>query len=106
MRSLLERIQLGDIDPSFGTPPFGAFYDNPGFNAWALGASFRVVRGLDAFGRITNLFDRDYEEVFGFPALGRAGMPWKPRLPCPHRNAKGRPNAPRRAACFFSAPAP
>ena len=36
--------------------------------------SFRVVRGLDAFGRITNLFDRDYEEVFGFPALGRAGM--------------------------------
>lgn len=68
------RSETRDIDPSLGTPPFGAFYDNPGFNAWTLGASFRIVRGLDAFGRITNLFDRDYEEVFGFPALGRAGM--------------------------------
>ncbi len=63
-----------DVDPSFGAPPFGAFYDNPGFNTWALGASFRIVGGLDAFARVTNLFDRDYEEAFGFPALGRAGM--------------------------------
>ena len=68
------RADTRDIDPSFGAPPFGAFYDNPGFNTWALGASFRIIGGLDAFGRVTNLFDRDYEEAFGFPALGRAGM--------------------------------
>jgi hypothetical protein len=23
---------------------------------------------------VTNLFDRSYEEAFGFPALGRSGM--------------------------------
>ena len=29
-------------------------------------------RPLEVFGRVENLFDRDYEEAFGFPALGRA----------------------------------
>jgi outer membrane cobalamin receptor len=63
-----------DIDPSFGAPPFGAFFDAPGFNTWNAGGSWRIVKGIDVFARVTNLFDRSYEEAFGFPALGRSGM--------------------------------
>ena len=29
------------------------------------------ARHVEIFGRVTNLFDRDYEEALGFPALGR-----------------------------------
>jgi outer membrane cobalamin receptor len=68
------RSGVRDIDPSFGAPPFGAFYDAPGFSTWSLGASWRLIKNLDLFGRVTNLFDKDYEEAFGYPALGRAGI--------------------------------
>ena len=37
----------------------------------------RVLDVLEAsatFGRVTNLFDRDYEEALGYPALGRSAM--------------------------------
>jgi outer membrane cobalamin receptor len=68
------RSGVRDIDPTNGAPPFGAFYDAPGFNVWTLGASWRITRRLDIFGRISNLFDAEYEEAFGFPALGRSGM--------------------------------
>jgi vitamin B12 transporter len=29
---------------------------------------------LSVHGRITNLFDEDYEEAFGFPSPGRGGF--------------------------------
>jgi vitamin B12 transporter len=38
---------------------------------WSAGASWRIVRPLEVYGRVENLFDRAYEEAFGFPALGR-----------------------------------
>ena len=38
------------------------------------GGAWRVARSVEVFGRITNLFDRDYEEALGFPALGRSGI--------------------------------
>jgi outer membrane cobalamin receptor len=60
------------VDPSFGT--FGGLYDLSGYAAWSAGASWRLHRHLELFGRLTNLFDRDYEEVLGFPALGRSAM--------------------------------
>lgn len=59
-----------DIDPSLGA--FGGLYDNPGFLSMDAGGSLRVVRGVELFGRVTNLFDRSYEEVLGFPAMGRS----------------------------------
>ena len=34
--------------------------------------AWRLHRHIDIYGRVNNLFDRDYEEVFGFPALGRS----------------------------------
>lgn len=66
------RSQTRDVDPSFGT--FGGLFDSPGYAVVNAGATWRAPRGIDVFARITNLFDRDYEEVLGFPALGRALM--------------------------------
>ena len=59
-----------DIDPSFGT--FGGFYDNPGWGVVHIGASAPVWGTLELYGRVDNLFDRVYEEAFGFPTLRRA----------------------------------
>jgi vitamin B12 transporter len=60
------------VEPSYGT--FGGLFDANGYNVWNAGASWRVSRRIEVFGRIENLFDRQYEEVFGFPALGRGAM--------------------------------
>ena len=64
------RGETRDIDPSFGASL--GILDNPGFTTADLGGTVRVFRHLDVFGRVTNLFDRDFEEILGFPALGRS----------------------------------
>jgi outer membrane cobalamin receptor len=58
-----------DAEPAFG--PSGGLYENPGHGVIDLGGSFRIARGLEAFARVLNAFDRDYEEVLGFPSPGR-----------------------------------
>ena len=58
-----------DAEPAFG--PSGGLYTNPGRTLVDIGATFRILRGLDAFGRILNAFDREYEEILGFPSPGR-----------------------------------
>jgi vitamin B12 transporter len=60
------------VEPSYGT--FGGLFDAAGYNVWNAGASWRVHRQVEVFGRIENLFDREYEEVFGFPAVGRGAF--------------------------------
>ena len=60
------------VEPSYGT--FGGLFEAAGYKVWTAGASWRVSRQLELFGRIDNLFDRRYEEVFGFPALGRGAV--------------------------------
>jgi outer membrane cobalamin receptor len=60
------------VEPSQGT--FGGLFDAAGYNVWNAGASVRLSRQVEIFGRLDNLFDRRYEEVFGFPALGRGAM--------------------------------
>ena len=67
--SLEARGETLDIDPSFGL--FGGLYDNTGYATSAAGLSWRLGRGMTIFGRVTNLFDRAYEEILGFPAPGR-----------------------------------
>ena len=37
-----------------------------------IAAEFEINAHLSIFGRIDNLMDEHYSEVFGFPALGRA----------------------------------
>ena len=63
------RGDMLSVDPSFGT--FGGLFDASGYDVWNAGASWRIARQLELFGRIENLFDRRYEEIYGFPALGR-----------------------------------
>jgi outer membrane cobalamin receptor len=63
------RSRVLDVEPSFGT--FGGLHYADGFNAWNAGASWRVMRIGELFGRVENLLDRSYEEALGFPALGR-----------------------------------
>jgi outer membrane cobalamin receptor len=63
------RSQFQDVEPSAGT--FGGLFDAPGFTTWDAGASWKLISTVEIFGRVTNLFDREYEEVFGFPAPPR-----------------------------------
>ena len=64
------RGEMSDLEPSFAS----SVYTNPGYAVASLGGSVRITRGLDAYMRVTNLFDKDYEEAFGFLALGRSAM--------------------------------
>ena len=53
---------------SFGAPNF----DIEDYNFVNFAAEYAVTPHLSIFGRIDNLTDEHYAEVFGFPALGRA----------------------------------
>lgn len=64
------RGTMTDIEPNFGSPTF----DNPGYAVASIGASFKVTPIVVVTARVNNLFDRAYEEAFGFPALGRSAM--------------------------------
>jgi outer membrane cobalamin receptor len=44
---------------------------NPGYARFDLATSYEVTRRVTAFGRVENLFDHRYQEIIGFPALGR-----------------------------------
>lgn len=50
----------------------GTSVNNTGYVKVDLGLSCEVCQYFTAFGRIENLLDDHYEEVYGFPALGRA----------------------------------
>jgi vitamin B12 transporter len=58
-----------DAEPAFGAT--GGLYDNPGFTTVNLGGGWRPVKAVEVFVRALNLFDREYEEVLGYPAPGR-----------------------------------
>lgn len=66
------RGRVLDVEPSFGAT--AGLFDAPGFVDVSAGASLRLARGLEAYGRVANLFDREYEEAFGFPAPRRGGF--------------------------------
>jgi len=42
-----------------------------GYALFDLAASYNVTHGLSFYGRIANLADKKYSEVYGYPALGR-----------------------------------
>ena len=71
--SAFAQIQLRgetlDAEPAFG--PSGGLYANDGYTIVNLGGSWRPVKVVEVFVRALNLFDRDYEEVLGYPAPGR-----------------------------------
>jgi outer membrane cobalamin receptor len=61
-----------DAEPAFG--PTGGLYVNPGRTVANIGGSWHPVRSVEVFARVLNLFDRRYEEVFGYPAPGRTAF--------------------------------
>ena len=65
-----QRGAMRDLEPNWASN----IYTNPGRAVATLGASVRVARGLEAYGRVMNAFDRTYEDVFGFPAIGRSAV--------------------------------
>jgi outer membrane receptor protein involved in Fe transport len=58
-----------DIEPNYGT--FGGLFRGSGYYVVDAGASWRLTPWLEVYARGMNLFDRPYEEVYGYPALGR-----------------------------------
>jgi vitamin B12 transporter len=44
---------------------------NPGYALINLAAAYNVAHGFSVYGRIANLANKQYQEVYGFPALGR-----------------------------------
>jgi outer membrane cobalamin receptor len=58
-----------DAEPAFG--PTGGLYDNPGYSIVNLGGSWKPLKAVEVFARALNLFDRQYEEVLGYPAPAR-----------------------------------
>jgi outer membrane receptor protein involved in Fe transport len=66
---MLARGRTFDIDPSFGA--FGGTLWAPGYVSFDAGGAVRFAGRFDAYARAMNLFDQSYEEVLGYPALGR-----------------------------------
>jgi outer membrane receptor protein involved in Fe transport len=60
-----------DIEPNYGAS--GGLFTVPGFTVLDAGGAFRVHRIVEVFARGANLLNRSYEEVLGYPALGRNG---------------------------------
>jgi vitamin B12 transporter len=58
-------------DSNFVDP---AQFTNPGYARFDMAASYHVVRGLFFTGRVLNLFDKQYQDALGYPALGRYYM--------------------------------
>jgi vitamin B12 transporter len=44
---------------------------NPGYALINLAAAYNIGRGFSVYGRIANLADKQYQEAYGYPALGR-----------------------------------
>jgi outer membrane cobalamin receptor len=56
-----------DLEPNY----LPLTYTNPGFVVVSAGGSWSLGRGAEVFVRGANLFNKSYEEAFGYPALGR-----------------------------------
>ena len=44
---------------------------NPGYARFDSAVSYNLARGISVYARATNLFDKQYQDAIGFPALGR-----------------------------------
>jgi outer membrane receptor protein involved in Fe transport len=66
------RGRVTDVDPTFGA--FGGLVDGSAFAVLDAGGAIRLPLGLEVFGRVGNVLDTAYEEVVGYPGLGRHVM--------------------------------
>jgi len=70
--SLTTRVVGRRTDSDFLFPPLG-LTQNPGYATMDIAGSFRLVRSITLIGHVDNLLDRHYQDVLGYPALGRGG---------------------------------
>jgi outer membrane cobalamin receptor len=70
--ALTSRSRVLDLEPNLGS--FGGLFFAPGFAVLDIGASVPLTRRVEVFGRVSNLPNRRYEEILGFPAIGRNGV--------------------------------
>ena len=56
----------------WGTPNYGEFVDADEYTVVRLFSSYQFENGLGISAKVENLFDKEYSEVHGYPALGRA----------------------------------
>ena len=47
------------------------FTSNPGYARFDLASSYKLAHGFSFYGRIANLANKQYQDVLGYPALGR-----------------------------------
>ena len=66
---VLVRGETLDAEPAFG--PTGGLYSNDGYAVTNLGGTWRRDAVGVRAGRVLNLFEREYEEVLGYPSPGR-----------------------------------
>lgn len=59
------RNEVLDVEPAYG----GVFFTNPGYIRADAGFSYRLVRGMELYGRLNNFLNRNYEESLGYPAM-------------------------------------
>jgi vitamin B12 transporter len=64
--------QQDNVFPPFPTPSFRAILD--AYTLVNLSGSYKLNNNVSFFGRIENLFDESYEEVFGFTSPGIGGF--------------------------------
>jgi vitamin B12 transporter len=64
------RFSGSSDDKNFTTFP-AENVENDGFVKWDLGATVTPLPWLSLVARVENLLDEEYEEAYGFPALGR-----------------------------------
>lgn len=80
--TIVARYNGGAVDDAFVLPPFGSpvrvKLDEYFLLNWNV--DYRLTSQLELFGRVENLFDEHYEEVFSFVSPGRAayaGIRWR-----------------------------
>ena len=64
------RSAVLDVEPNWGAA--GGLFDAPGFGVAGAGVAIHAGRYADVLLRADNLFDRQYEAVFGYPAPRRS----------------------------------
>jgi len=62
------RGEMADLEPNFAA----RVLSTPGYVVSAIGGSFRITSSLEAYARVTNLFNRAYEDALGYPAQARS----------------------------------
>ena len=64
------RFKTNEKDFDFGSPTYNTFIDADDYAIIGLFSSYKLKEGLQVYSRIDNVFDTEYEEVNGYPALG------------------------------------